>query len=50
MALAAKGVAASAVWRERGGNDQDIAIDVRKAFKRFTGVPGWSPLAGNERS
>src|SRR5262249_35434271 len=31
VALAAKGVAASAIWRERGGADQTIAIDVRKA-------------------
>jgi crotonobetainyl-CoA:carnitine CoA-transferase CaiB-like acyl-CoA transferase len=37
VALAAKGVAASAIWRERGGADQNIAIDVRKAFRRFSG-------------
>jgi crotonobetainyl-CoA:carnitine CoA-transferase CaiB-like acyl-CoA transferase len=37
VALAAKGVAASAIWRERGGSDQNIAIDVRKAFQRFSG-------------
>ncbi|HEY2261385.1 MAG TPA: CoA transferase [Streptosporangiaceae bacterium] len=37
VALAAKGVAASAIWRERGGEDQDIAIDVRRAFQRFSG-------------
>jgi crotonobetainyl-CoA:carnitine CoA-transferase CaiB-like acyl-CoA transferase len=37
VALGAKGVAASAVWRERGGADQDIAIDVRRAFQRFSG-------------
>src|SRR5262245_23939272 len=37
LALAAKGVAASAVWRDRGGLAQDIDIDVRKAFRRFSG-------------
>jgi len=37
VALGAKGVAASAIWRKRGGEDQDIAIDVRKAFQRFSG-------------
>src|SRR3954469_3910733 len=37
VALGAKGVAASAIWRERGGSDQDIAIDIRKAFQRFSG-------------
>lgn len=35
--LAAKGVAASAIWRDRGGKDQDIAIDARKAMWRFCG-------------
>ena len=37
VALGAKGVAASAIWRERGGDDQDIAIDIRRAFQRFSG-------------
>ncbi len=37
VALGAKGVAASAIWRERGGGDQDIAIDIRRAFQRFSG-------------
>ena len=38
VALAAKGVVASAIWRERGGAEQNIvAIDVRKAFQRFSG-------------
>ncbi|HEX6507446.1 MAG TPA: CoA transferase [Chloroflexota bacterium] len=37
VALGAKGVAASAIWRQRGGSGQDIAIDVRKAFQRFSG-------------
>ncbi|MGW1591348.1 CoA transferase [Streptomyces sp. NPDC002386] len=37
LALAGKGVAASAIWRDRGGKPQDITIDVRKAFRRFAG-------------
>jgi hypothetical protein len=37
VALAAKGVAASAIWRDRGGADQDVSIDARKAFQRFSG-------------
>lgn len=36
VALAAKGVAASALWRLRGGDDQDVAVDVRRAFQRFS--------------
>lgn len=36
VGLGAKGVAASAIWRDRGGADQDIAVDVRKAFQRFS--------------
>ena len=37
VALGAKAVAASAIWRERGGGGQDIAIDARRAFQRFSG-------------
>jgi crotonobetainyl-CoA:carnitine CoA-transferase CaiB-like acyl-CoA transferase len=37
VALCAKGVAASAIWREGGGADQDIAVDIRRAFQRFSG-------------
>ncbi|MER6039074.1 CoA transferase [Streptomyces sp. NPDC001835] len=37
LTLAGKGVAASAIWRDRGGEPQDITIDVRKAFRRFAG-------------
>jgi len=44
VALAAKGVAATAIWRERGGGDQDIAIDIRRAFQRFS---GFGAAAGN---
>lgn len=36
VGLAAKAVAASAIWRDRGGADQDIAVDPRKAFQRFS--------------
>jgi crotonobetainyl-CoA:carnitine CoA-transferase CaiB-like acyl-CoA transferase len=48
VALAAKGVAASAIWRQRGGSDQDIAIDVRKAFQRFSGFGDgrWEQING----
>ncbi|MCD0485533.1 CoA transferase [Streptacidiphilus sp. ASG 303] len=37
LALAGKGVAASAVWQDRGGDPQDVTVDVRKAFRRFAG-------------
>ncbi|MFE2092891.1 CoA transferase [Streptomyces sp. NPDC002596] len=37
LALAGKGVAASAIWQDRGGEPQDVTIDVRKAFRRFAG-------------
>ena len=52
VALAAKGVAASAIWRDRGGNDQDIAIDVRKAFQRFSGFADgrWEQINGRPPS
>jgi crotonobetainyl-CoA:carnitine CoA-transferase CaiB-like acyl-CoA transferase len=48
VALAAKGVASSAIWRDRGGSDQDIAIDVRKAFQRFSGFADgrWNQING----
>jgi len=35
IGLAAKAVAAAAVWRLRSGDGQDIAVDVRKALRRF---------------
>jgi hypothetical protein len=34
---AAKAVAISALWRDRSGEGQDIAVDVRKALRRFAG-------------
>ncbi|GAA3833643.1 CoA transferase [Streptomyces chiangmaiensis] len=52
LALAAKGVAASAIWRDRGGHDQDINIDVRKAFRRFAGFADgrWELINGRRPS
>ena len=37
IALAAKAVAVAALWRHRTGEGQDIAVDVRKALRRFAG-------------
>ena len=37
IGLAVKTVAAAAVWRDRTGQGQDIHIDVRKAYRRFSG-------------
>jgi crotonobetainyl-CoA:carnitine CoA-transferase CaiB-like acyl-CoA transferase len=37
IGLAAKTIAAAAVWRDRTGQGQDIHIDVRKAYRRFCG-------------
>jgi len=34
---AAKAVAIAALWRDRSGEGQDIAVDVRKALRRFAG-------------
>src|ERR1700743_854626 len=54
IGLAAKTIAAAAVWRDRTGQGQDIHIDVRKAYRRFSGffegiwetVNGRSPSMG----
>jgi crotonobetainyl-CoA:carnitine CoA-transferase CaiB-like acyl-CoA transferase len=54
IGLAAKTIAAAAVWRDRTGKGQDIHIDVRKAYRRFSGffegiwetVNGRSPAMG----
>jgi len=35
VSLAAKAVAAAAIWRFRSGEGQDIHVDVRKALRRF---------------
>jgi crotonobetainyl-CoA:carnitine CoA-transferase CaiB-like acyl-CoA transferase len=37
LGLAARSVAVAALWRQRTGEGQDIAVDVRKAFRRFCG-------------
>src|SRR5215468_7831878 len=37
IGLAAKAVAVAALWRDRTGEGQDIAVDVRKALRRFCG-------------
>ncbi len=37
VGLAAKAVAAAALWRARTGEGQDIQVDVRKALRRFCG-------------
>lgn len=55
IGLAAKTIAAAAVWRDRTGQGQDIHVDVRKAFRRFAGffegiwetVNGRSPTMGS---
>src|SRR5215468_12063849 len=37
IGLAAKAVAVAALWQLRTGEGQDIAMDVRKALRRFCG-------------
>lgn len=37
IALAARSVAVAALWRDRTGVGQDIAVDVRKALRLFSG-------------
>jgi crotonobetainyl-CoA:carnitine CoA-transferase CaiB-like acyl-CoA transferase len=37
IAMAAKAITVAAVWQLRTGEGQDIAVDVRKAFRRFCG-------------
>jgi hypothetical protein len=52
LALAAKAIAASAIWRDRGGDVQDINVDVRKAFRRFAGFADgrWELINGRPPS
>ncbi|WP_020578260.1 CoA transferase [Actinopolymorpha alba] len=52
LALAAKGIAASAIWQDRGGRAQDIKVDVRKAFRRFSGFADgqWELINGRPPS
>src|ERR1700688_4825927 len=55
IGLAAKTIAAAAVWRDRTGQGQDVHIDIRKAFRRFGGffegiwetINGRSPAMGS---
>jgi crotonobetainyl-CoA:carnitine CoA-transferase CaiB-like acyl-CoA transferase len=37
IGTAAKAVAVAALWRDRSGEGQDIAVDVRKVLRRFAG-------------
>jgi hypothetical protein len=54
IGLAAKTIAAPTVWRDRTGQGQAIHVDVRKAYRRFSGffegiwetVNGRSPAMG----
>src|SRR6476659_3225125 len=52
IALAAKAVAASAIWRSRSGEGQDIHVDVRKAVQRFAGFfdNKWELINGHNAS
>ena len=55
IGLAAKTIAAAAVWRDRTGQSQDVHVDIRKAFRRFAGffegiwetINGRSPAIGS---
>jgi crotonobetainyl-CoA:carnitine CoA-transferase CaiB-like acyl-CoA transferase len=48
IGLAAKAVAVAALWRHRTGEGQDIAVDVRKAIRRFAGFMDmkWETING----
>src|SRR5258708_20676958 len=48
IGLAAKTIAAAAVWRDRTGQGQDIHIDIRKAYRHFSGFFGgiWETMDG----
>jgi crotonobetainyl-CoA:carnitine CoA-transferase CaiB-like acyl-CoA transferase len=54
VGLAAKVIAAAAIWKDRTGQGQDIEVDVRKALRRFAGffegkwetINGRPPAAG----
>jgi len=55
LGLAAKAVAVAALWKQRTGQGQDVAVDVRKALRRFCGfmdykwetINGRPPAFGN---
>src|SRR5215469_15260211 len=48
IGLAAKAVSVAALWRHRTGEGQDIAVDVRKALRRFCGFfnQKWETING----
>jgi crotonobetainyl-CoA:carnitine CoA-transferase CaiB-like acyl-CoA transferase len=48
IGLAAKAVAVATLWRHRTGEGQDIAVDVRKALRRFCGFfdQKWETING----
>jgi hypothetical protein len=52
LALAARSVALAALWRHRSGDGQDIALDVRKALRRFAGFLDlkWETINGRPPS
>jgi hypothetical protein len=52
IGLAAKAVAASAIWRFRSGEGQDIHVDVRKALRRFAPFfeREWERINGHKAS
>jgi crotonobetainyl-CoA:carnitine CoA-transferase CaiB-like acyl-CoA transferase len=58
VALAARSVALSALWKSQTGEGQDISVDVRKAIRRFAGffegkwetVNGRGPTMGSTAS
>jgi crotonobetainyl-CoA:carnitine CoA-transferase CaiB-like acyl-CoA transferase len=52
ISLAAKAVAASAIWRTRSGEGQDIHVDVRKALRRFAPFfeREWERINGHKAS
>jgi crotonobetainyl-CoA:carnitine CoA-transferase CaiB-like acyl-CoA transferase len=50
--LAARSVAAAALWRQATGEGQDISVDVRKALRRFCGFfeSRWETINGRPPS
>ena len=52
VALAAKAVGAAALWRDRTGEQIEIAVDVRKALRRFYGFfeLKWETINGRSPS
>jgi hypothetical protein len=52
ISLAAKAVAASAIWQTRSGEGQDVHVDVRKALRRFAPFfeREWERINGHKAS